>query len=167
MGAPTSDTLRSRSFLEACRNNPFRRCFGAGVLKSGEVNLEDPARSVEVHLAISAYMSENALGQPQFLQPQQQVDVATAPAPAEPEDLADRLPGQGVTTTANAIYEAEVAESPILGRVRRVVGTDGDAAWRKGAEGERAVAKTLGKLGDQWTVLHSVPIGTKGTDIDH
>lgn len=131
------------------------------------MNLEDPARSVEVHLAISAYMSEHALGQPQFLRPQQQVDVATAPAPAEPEDLADRLPGQGVTTTANAIYEAEVAESPILGRVRRVVGTDGDAAWRKGAEGERAVAKTLGKLGDQWTVLHSVPIGTKGTDIDH
>ncbi|MFT3796971.1 nuclease-related domain-containing protein [Microbacterium sp.] len=39
--------------------------------------------------------------------------------------------------------------------------------WYLGALGELDVAKRLDSLGESWTVLHSVPIGTRGSDIDH
>lgn len=44
----------------------------------------------------------------------------------------------------------------------------GDAlSWYKGALGEIAVAGVLSWLDSDWTILHSVPLGTTGTDIDH
>ena len=39
--------------------------------------------------------------------------------------------------------------------------------WYIGAEGEIAVGRELADLPPGWTVLHAVPIGTKGSDIDH
>ncbi|WP_242616348.1 nuclease-related domain-containing protein [Microterricola gilva] len=40
-------------------------------------------------------------------------------------------------------------------------------SWYAGAVGERRVADILSRLGDEWTVLHSVPVGSEGSDIDH
>lgn len=40
-------------------------------------------------------------------------------------------------------------------------------SWYWGARGERIVADRLSRLPDGWTVLHSVPVGTKESDIDH
>ncbi|WP_375231873.1 nuclease-related domain-containing protein [Curtobacterium sp. MCPF17_003] len=40
-------------------------------------------------------------------------------------------------------------------------------AWYVGAVGELAVARALAKLPDGWVVLHSVPVGERGSDIDH
>jgi hypothetical protein len=40
-------------------------------------------------------------------------------------------------------------------------------SWYTGALGEIAVAGLLAWLGPGWTVLHSVPVGRSGTDIDH
>ncbi|TPW76557.1 NERD domain-containing protein [Schumannella soli] len=40
-------------------------------------------------------------------------------------------------------------------------------SWFKGARGEIEVARRLAKLGDGWTVLHSVPVGSNDSDIDH
>jgi hypothetical protein len=43
-----------------------------------------------------------------------------------------------------------------------------ERAWRIGAEGERAIGGRLNKLRDRgWRILHSVPVGTQGSDIDH
>jgi hypothetical protein len=39
--------------------------------------------------------------------------------------------------------------------------------WYLGALGELQVADRLAKLGPGWTVVHSVPIGDRGSDIDH
>lgn len=39
--------------------------------------------------------------------------------------------------------------------------------WYLGALGELRVAEHLAKLGPEWTVLHAVPIGDRGSDIDH
>jgi len=39
--------------------------------------------------------------------------------------------------------------------------------WYKGALGEIAVAGVLARLGPEWTVLHSVPVGRGDSDIDH
>lgn len=40
-------------------------------------------------------------------------------------------------------------------------------SWHIGAIGERRVAGILSLLGPGWTVLHSIPVGTDGSDIDH
>lgn len=39
--------------------------------------------------------------------------------------------------------------------------------WYLGALGELDVARRLASLGTDWFVLHSVPVGTRGSDIDH
>jgi len=42
-----------------------------------------------------------------------------------------------------------------------------ERAWRIGADAEKEVAARLRKLGDRWKVLHAVPVGENGSDIDH
>jgi len=42
-----------------------------------------------------------------------------------------------------------------------------ERAWRNGADGEEAVAARLAKLGGRWKVLHAIPVGENGSDIDH
>ena len=98
--------------------------------------------------------------------------VASAPPdPAGPgwEDLAERIPGQGVRANA----EAELAAMKQRSRVRTFlartldVHTD-ERAWRVGAEGEENVGAKLAKLEQRgWHVLHSIPVRESGTDIDH
>jgi hypothetical protein len=40
-------------------------------------------------------------------------------------------------------------------------------AWYRGALGERAVARRLATMGSEWVVIHGIPIGDRGSDIDH
>ena len=42
-----------------------------------------------------------------------------------------------------------------------------ERAWRIGAKGEQKVGHELNKLPAGWHVLHAVPIGERGSDIDH
>jgi hypothetical protein len=42
-----------------------------------------------------------------------------------------------------------------------------ERAWRIGADGERKVADRLARLPQAWTVLHALPVGARGADIDH
>lgn len=43
-----------------------------------------------------------------------------------------------------------------------------ERAWRVGADGEETIGAKPEKLTtDAWYVLHSVPVGTRGSDIDH
>lgn len=60
---------------------------------------------------------------------------------------------------------------PRRSRVARVFGrsplTADSTPWYLGALGELQVAERLAKLGPDWTVAHSVPIGERGSDIDH
>ncbi|EAR24966.1 hypothetical protein A20C1_06781 [marine actinobacterium PHSC20C1] len=57
------------------------------------------------------------------------------------------------------------------GAFRRILGVSPlhvDAeSWFSGAHGELKVGALLSKLGDEWTVLHAVPVGTGDSDIDH
>ncbi len=79
-------------------------------------------------------------------------------------DLAKNLPGQTLRTLAIA----EQQKRPVwtwLNRVLRV--HTNERAWRMGEKGEMLVAKKLAELGNRWHVLHSIPIGDKGSDIDH
>ena len=57
------------------------------------------------------------------------------------------------------------------GRLARAIGNSPlhpDArSWYSGALGEIVVANVLAQLEPEWTVLHAVPIGSGGADIDH
>ncbi len=95
-----------------------------------------------------------------------QVEPAAIVAPAAPAwtDLSANRPGQAAREQAVAHKQAAPVKT-LLARVLRVH-TD-ERAWRIGADGEQAVAARLARLGPEWKVLHAVPVGTRGSDIDH
>lgn len=84
-------------------------------------------------------------------------------------DLAANRPGQAVRLQA----EAELIEMRARSRVRTSLlrlldANTQERRWRRGAEGEEAVAARLARLTKHgWLFLHSVPVGTRGSDIDH
>ena len=79
-------------------------------------------------------------------------------------DLRLNRPGQGAREQAIAHRQA----APVKTLFARVLGVHTDErAWRIGADGEEAVAARLAKLGPEWKVLHAVPVGDRGSDIDH
>lgn len=99
---------------------------------------------------------------------------ATTPVPpldAElvPVDLAQNRPGQGIRAMADAELAAMRERSRIGAFLARAfdVKTD-ERAWRVGAGGEETVGTKLDKLVRHgWYVLHSVPVGSADSDIDH
>lgn len=94
------------------------------------------------------------------------------PQEAEPgwTDLAGNLPGASLRTEAVAEWEAAKDRSKFAAYANRYVFNNHtqERAWRAGAEGEEYVGSKLNKLRDKgWYVLHSVPVGKRGSDIDH
>ena len=97
-------------------------------------------------------------------EPERQAEVAIEPVW---EDLAQRRAGQAAREQAMALKEAAPVKT-FLARLLRVH-TD-ERAWRIGADGEEKVAVQLAKLvksDPRWRVLHAVPVGESGSDIDH
>jgi Nuclease-related domain len=79
-------------------------------------------------------------------------------------DLANNRPGQAARQVALDRRQAAPVKT-FIARLLRV--HSNERAWRVGAEGEEEVARHLARLGEGWRVLHSIPIGEKGSDIDH
>lgn len=78
-------------------------------------------------------------------------------------DLLSQRPGHAVLARIAELHAAALAvpglPNPVL--------PDEIITWSVGFVGEEAVAKELQRLASEWTVLHAVPIGVKGSDIDH
>jgi Nuclease-related domain len=57
------------------------------------------------------------------------------------------------------------------GRLAKILGvpplSEDGHAWYRGALGEIAVGRMLSRLDSRWFVLHAVPVGRRGADIDH
>ncbi|PKQ18766.1 MAG: hypothetical protein CVT68_01765 [Actinobacteria bacterium HGW-Actinobacteria-8] len=92
-------------------------------------------------------------------------------AKVEPKwtDLAAHRPGQLVREQAVAKWEADKSDSRLFAYGARLfdVRTD-EWSWRKGAVGEERMGARLAPLLDRgWRILHSVPVGSNGSDIDH
>ena len=115
------------------------------------------------------------------------VGLAPTPAPiatetAEPEqsardttgpvwtDLALHRPGEAVRALADAELAAMKERSRVGTWLARALDVKTDErAWRVGADGEETIGA---KLREQltkggWYVLHSIPVGKRGSDIDH
>lgn len=86
-------------------------------------------------------------------------------------DLAAHRPGQLARERAEMEWEVRKEAYPIRSRLGRLLNVHTDErAWRIGADGEEAVGDQLGKLArknPRWHVLHAIPIGARGSDIDH
>jgi len=82
-------------------------------------------------------------------------------------DLATNDAGSAAREQALAAKEA----APVRTLLARALGVHTDErAWRIGAAGEEKVAAQLAKLikkDPRWRVIHAVPVGTRGSDIDH
>jgi len=82
-------------------------------------------------------------------------------------DLRARPPGYEVAREFLRLQEAR----PPRSRLARIFGFDPiheDAVgFLKGTLGEIEVGRILKRLGPEWTVIHAVPAGAKGRDIDH
>jgi hypothetical protein len=79
-------------------------------------------------------------------------------------DLANNRPGECVRMKVRQLTQ----ESPILTRLARTLNSESSVdSWRKGLRGERKVGSILNTLGSDWRVIHSIPIGQRGADLDH
>lgn len=79
-------------------------------------------------------------------------------------DLRERVAGQALIEQLLREWDAGRIHADPEGRI---VIDEAARGWYDGVLGERRSALELALLGPEWTVLHSVPIGERGTDIDH
>ena len=133
--------------------------------------------ATELGTALSSYDSDEA-GLPALVPavPEQRTaDTVADPAYAFPTHAGEQLapPGHDLAAvSAGAAARRQAVElrqaAPLRTFIARVLGAKTDErAWRIGADGEEAVAKKLARLGPAWRVLHAVPVGDRGSDIDH
>lgn len=92
----------------------------------------------------------------------------TPAGPARPWlDLATNRAGAAAREQATAAREA----APVKTVLARVLGVHTDErAWRMGADGEEKVAtqlETVARKDPRWRFLHAIPVGDRGSDIDH
>ena len=81
--------------------------------------------------------------------------------------LEDRPAGYEVARQCITVQQ-RAAKPTALGRFFGVSPVPTEAAsWYTGTLGEMRVGALLRGLSSEWTVLHSIPIGTRGSDIDH
>jgi hypothetical protein len=82
------------------------------------------------------------------------------------DDLARNTPGESARTRAKELR----AQHPFLVTTAKAVGIRTTAgSFAMGARGEREVGRKLNRWAaqDGWHVLHAVPVGRAGADIDH
>lgn len=94
------------------------------------------------------------------------IDIVANSKPTENIDLARNRPGAAAFKKAQELtqgmnkFHADIVRSLGYGSVEQT--------WIQGAEGEELVGNALEEaLGEGWFVLHSVPIGSENSDIDH
>jgi hypothetical protein len=95
-------------------------------------------------------------------------DEVDPPSAARPwVDLATNLPGAEAREQAQTLRAA----APVKTTLARVLGVHTDErGWRIGADGEELVAAQLAKAAKKdprWRFLHAIPVGERGSDIDH
>jgi len=153
-------------------NNEAGQRVGWVDLLTGHVTIDQPELASAFHAALAAHQSDGptrVAGPGPIAQPGPPVP---SPRPsAEPTwvDLSSNRPGQGIRQLAETELAAMKERSRLRAFLARTfdVKTD-ERAWRVGADGEETVGGRLEKLETHgWHVLHSVPVGDRGSDIDH
>lgn len=105
---------------------------------------------------------------PALLDTEPAAETALTDAP-DWHDLSENRAGQAARAQADAHLEDMRGRSKFWTGVARVLDVKTDErAWRVGAKGEETVGTRLDRLTEHgWHVLHAVPVGERGSDIDH
>jgi hypothetical protein len=127
-------------------------------MAQGEVEPAAPAQ-VSVVVCLPSAVAEPALA------------LTPGPTPRAPVghqvDLSLNRAGAMARDQAHALKQA----APVRTLLARALGVRSDErAWRIGADGEEKVAAQLEKVlrkDPRWHILHAVPVGERGSDIDH
>ncbi|MCT9821138.1 NERD domain-containing protein [Microbacterium sp. W1N] len=86
---------------------------------------------------------------------------------AEPRPAFGAVPAAAVIAELLRVQHDVPERTPVARFFGRSPLSDESRRWYLGALGEIEVARRMDALGEGWTVLHSVPVGTRGSDIDH
>lgn len=171
---------------------PGGTALGYYDLKAGSFHAGDPSdlplltQAIEEHLTSRALATPDPAPTPAIAPaaPPTAIPEPAAPAvtashqPASPvnapvgwHDLSENAPGQAAREQASEEWRTRREEKPVRAVLGRLLNVHTDErAWRIGADGEEAVGNQLDKLArkdPRWRVLHSVPVGERGSDIDH
>lgn len=92
------------------------------------------------------------------------VPLATS---AAADDLRLRAPASAVITETLRVQASATPRSAAARFFGRSPLTAESRSWYLGAIGELEVGRVLDQLGHGWLVIHAVPVGTAGSDIDH
>ena len=94
------------------------------------------------------------------------VDLPVAPI-ATADDLRLRAPASAVIAEALRVQADAAPRSAAARFLGRTPLSPESRSWFLGAIGELEVGRVLDRLGDEWLVIHAVPVGAAGSDIDH
>ena len=156
-------------------------------LLSGSSTVEDQSRATDFHQAVAHWYESHEADTPRPTPKITTAALARKPhtpaprfranvVPAEPimppaqwVDLAENRPGQAAREQADAELLAMRERSRVGTFLARAFDMNTDErSWRVGAGGEETVGAKLEKLTKHgWHVLHAVPVGDRGSDIDH
>lgn len=140
-------------------------------LLTGDRLVERVEAAAAFEAAVAAYLDQEtaspASRQPEI--PPQPPEPAVESVEPEWTDLALNVPGQAARAQAQVQLEAMRERTRVGAFLARALDLKTDErAWRVGANGEETVGARLEKLrGHGWYVLHAVPVGERGSDIDH
>lgn len=81
--------------------------------------------------------------------------------------MRDRVPAEALIQEVLRLQESARPRTAVGRLFGRSPLTADATPWYLGARGELEVAALLAKLPPGWTVLHSLPVGTRDADIDH
>jgi hypothetical protein len=131
-----------------------------------ELAPQQPSRHRELSPSEPAYLPwprRTAPREPQSAAPGSNHWVVRAP---EWDDLAFTVPGESALARARELRR----EHPLLTTAAEILGIRTQArSFAMGAAGERTVGRKLNRWAARqgWHVLHAVPVGERGADIDH
>jgi hypothetical protein len=140
-------------------------------IDTGKVSMDQPELRVHFDRAVALWRSSAGKQHLAGLVADESIEEPSSPSPSPTpkvppkwDDLASNRPGQSARKKAIEIRKA----SPVRTLFARARGAKTEeTSWRIGADGEESVGRLLSRLDAGWHVLHAVPVGQNGADIDH
>jgi hypothetical protein len=141
-------------------------------MKTNELHPDQPDDLPLLTAAVACYFNPHEAAPGRHVHSPATVETAREPAAfyvprhevVDWNDVGSTVPGSAARERA----VAERSAAPVRTMLARLFGVHtAERAWRIGADGEEAVAAELVKLGPAWRVVHAVPVGDRGADIDH